>query len=299
MDARTVATQIGALCVACSPVARPTPVADDVSAVQAVAPWPPATGSGPCSPGMVRIGGGSFTLGMRGDEVDIAPLCIDRTEVTTLAYRGCVDAGHCKPSMRTIFWPSIGEAQQRKWSAECNGRFDDRDQHPANCVDWTEATAFCEARGARLPTEAEWEWVARGGEAAHPYPWGTEPPNAELANLCGAECQDALARRGLKWARIFDADDGFAFTAPVGRYPQGNTPSDVADIGGNVFEWMSTDADAHPPAPSRYQRPGQKIARGGAFRSTDATSTRVELRVAVPPTIRNTYGGFRCASPAK
>ncbi|MEM6990783.1 MAG: SUMF1/EgtB/PvdO family nonheme iron enzyme [Myxococcota bacterium] len=257
--------------------------------------WPPPE-HGPCSGGMVPIDGGTFTLGMRGDEVEVASFCIDRTEVTVEAYRACTAAGACAPSMVSIFWPSIGDREQTKWSAECNGHFDDRGAHPANCVGWDEADAFCRARGVRLPTEAEWEWVARGGDAGNPYPWGNETPDATRLNACGSECQSTLAELGLKWQRLYDGDDGFPFTAPVGSFPAGEGSSGVTDLGGNVFEWTATAADDHPKAPSRYERAGQRIARGGGFRASSADYARVELRVAVPPTIRNTYGGFRCAS---
>ena len=160
----------------------------------------------PCPDGMKRILGGTARMGIdavAGDEADdegeanpaegprhevhLAPYCIDRTEVTIDAYRTCVQEGHCTAT------PTDGA---------CNARPGVAPNHPAKCVNWNQARAFCGWRHARLPTEAEWEFAARGTDERS-YPWGNADPAATL--LC--------------WSR--DEADG---TCTVGSHPAGASP---------------------------------------------------------------------------
>ena len=98
---------------------------------------------------MVRIPGGSFSMGLDGGRVDerpaqtvrVASFELDRTEVTVAAYRACVAVGRC-PELAT--------------GAGCNLTLPDREEHPANCVSGVEAEAYCSFMGKRLPTAAEW-----------------------------------------------------------------------------------------------------------------------------------------------
>ena len=85
---------------------------------------------------------------------------LQQLEVTQAQYRRCVEAGACPEA-------ASGEA--------CNWGRDDRDDHPANCISWFDASRYCSWAGMRLPTEAEWEKGARG-TFGFSYPWGNTPP---------------------------------------------------------------------------------------------------------------------------
>src|SRR5690606_4280510 len=91
-------------------------------------------------------------------------------------------------------WPR-GVAPETEWllsqkqhSEQCNASTANRWNHPINCVSWQQASAYCEAQGARLPTEAEWEFAARGPDS-RTYPWGNQTPTVERLNGCGTECE--------------------------------------------------------------------------------------------------------------
>src|SRR5262245_29483056 len=118
-------------------------------------------------PKTVEVPAGELEMGAADGEPDeqpvhrvqVAAFDIDATEVTTEAYAACVRAGKCEA-------PST-------FHANCNGTGPDVARHPVNCVTWKMADAFCRWRGARLPTEEEWEYAARGPRS-QTYPWGNE-----------------------------------------------------------------------------------------------------------------------------
>jgi len=212
---------------------------------------------------------------------------LDATEVTVAAYRKCVAAGWCE-AQATPFWDSKvhgGEA----W---CNYDKADRTDHPMNCVDWTNARAFCGFVGKRLPTEAEWEYAARAGRQWK-YVWGdSDMPPARAGNFA-----DETSKRTFKdWKIVAGYDDGYVGTAPVGRFtPNGHGLHDMA---GNVWEWVEDGYDA-----AAYTKLGaidpiasgdMKSLRGGSWYNL-ATYLRVAYRNRIEPTLRHNDVVFRCA----
>ena len=148
--------------------------------------------------------------------------------------------------------------------------------HPAVYVSALDAERFCdwlsriEGRKYRLPTEAEWEYAARGQDPRR-YPWGEE-----LDEVCYANFADL--RTTFAW-RDNHIDDGFAETAPVGRYPRGASPFGIEDLAGNVFEWCADGFDSYKgkdvtnprgprTGPRRNYRGGSWKSRPGSLRTT-------------------------------
>jgi formylglycine-generating enzyme required for sulfatase activity/uncharacterized caspase-like protein len=268
----------------------------------------PASGS--CPRGMVLVPAGRFVMGSPEGEgaadehpqhrVTLSAYCMDRTEVTLGKYNACVQAGRCAPPPATVDWPGITEEQRTASSRFCNGPRPGRDRHPVNCVDWSMARAYCEWAGGRLPTEAEWEYAARGSEGRR-YPWGAEAPGPRLLNACGAECVALGKRLGASWNSMYDGDDGAEDTAPVGSYPAGASPFGLLDMAGNVWEWVADcygkyeageTTDPTGPSPAGC---GARVARGGGWDSHDASGVRRALRNRNTPTNRNNNLGSRCA----
>lgn len=199
---------------------------------------------------MASIPGGAFKLGATGEVAIVSPFCLDTTPVTALAYADCVRAGGC--SVDDVGGPS-----------SCNYSIVGRASHPINCVDWSQALAYCESRGKRLPTEKEWEFAARGGSYGYSYPWGNDEPAFQL-------CWSGIENR--------------VTTCEVGSFPGGNNPWNVQDLSGNVWEWTSTP----------YGDSG-RIVRGGSFGRRDAISVQAANRTWLEAASRFGYLGFRCA----
>ena len=152
-------------------------------------------------------------------------------------------------------------------------------RQPIVKVNWDESAAFCAWLNGRLPTEAEWEYAARGGLDGARYPWGNEPPGESAGSANGARCRgDASATIG------------------VGAYaPNG---FGLYDMAGNVFEWV---ADWYAPysggvaTDSRGPSSGERrVVRGGSWFYIPGF-LRVSDRGGFPPDIRNGDFGFRCA----
>jgi len=228
---------------------------------------------------LLPIPGGQFHFGCEpgdgdcsdderpGRTVSVGAMWIAKTETTVEAYARCVANGAC-----TL--PNTGGA--------CNWGVAERKHHPVNCVDWTQATAFCRHIGGSLPTAEEWEYAAKGG-GSRIYPWGNEGVTDRRANFADAQFKT-------KYPRAFDVpgqDDGWVESAPVGMFPAGATKHGLLDMVGNVIEWTS----------SEYE-PGQKEARGGGW-ATDTVSRRLRpsYRTGRAPTFWHATFGFRCRLP--
>jgi formylglycine-generating enzyme required for sulfatase activity len=237
---------------------------------------PPATARG-CAANQVAIPGGTFRMGSADGDSDekpvhrvtLSPYCMDKTEVTVAAYRACLQQGGCLPP-KTGFACTWGKAG--------------KDDHPINCVRWNQAKTYCEWIGGRLPSEAEWEFAARGNDGRM-YPWGNEEPGARL-------CWDGEGNDLGKGNR--------KSTCPVGRYPAGASPFGVLDMVGNVSEWTadsygrySADAQRNPARSGPYASP--RVIRGGSWNSSVPSWVHAASRNTGVLGSRSSILGFRCA----
>jgi formylglycine-generating enzyme required for sulfatase activity len=203
---------------------------------------------------------------------------IDRTEVTNGQYHRCVEAGACSPLAKT-------------------GSYDD---YPVVYVDWFQAVDYCAWAGGRLPTEAEWEYAARGPESRS-FPWGNQfydglgSSDARL-NYCDLSCPMGYADETV--------DDGYADTAPVGSYPSGAGWCGALDMAGNVREWVSDwlgpFTNAHQQNPEGPPSGTFRGLKGGGW--PDAPDdVRSMNRGGHKPEVIHEKVGFRCAmnSPSR
>jgi formylglycine-generating enzyme required for sulfatase activity len=289
-------------------VASPSP--------SAPTPEPAAAPKGPrCPESMVYVGGGKFFMGTDATDpvlesanpahqVSVGPYCIDKTEVTVRAYRECSRIGECKRAFRDTWWPR-GDRNEASWetdrslhSALCNERYDTRDDHPINCVTWTQADRYCAWRDAALPSEAQWEYAARGTDG-RTYPWGDDEPGSERLNGCGIECRTWRDDAGLEGTPVlYEEDDGFVATAPVGSFPAGTAAAGLVDMAGNVFEWT---ADRFEPYVTPRDGDGsggkpRRVIRGGAFNSFMPQFADPAFRFGQEPDAYTHGIGFRCAA---
>lgn len=233
----------------------------------------PNAGGG-CRDGMVALPGGTFDMGdpdgLPGERTvhreTVAPFCMDATEVTVAGYAACVAKKRC-----------FARTEDSQGSdAYCGWKKAGADDRPINCATWADADDYCRWAGKRLPTEAEWEYAARGVEG-RAYPWGSAAPSLDVC-----------------WNRVrnnkgFPSDYADS-TCPVGRDGGDRTPQGISDLGGNVSEWTATLSRDPGVAP------GARIIRGGAWSSTDARFLRAAHRHAEPSTVRHDSLGFRCAA---
>jgi formylglycine-generating enzyme required for sulfatase activity len=261
---------------------------------------------------MVRVAGGSFPMGAAAGEgaaderpqhqVTLSAYCIDRTEVTVAAYRGCVDTGRCSAAgLESVSVAGQTDAERPFWAQFCTWPASNRAQHPLNCVDWTQADTYCRAQGARLPTEAEWEFAARGTDGRS-YPWGNQAPGPTLLNACGAECAAMSARLGRNLPTMYAGDDGWGATAPAGHYTDGASPSGVLDMAGNVWEWTGDWYGSYGAEEARNPTGAvngtERVLRGGSWSANTPAAVRATVRRRGVPTTRSSSLGFRCVREA-
>jgi formylglycine-generating enzyme required for sulfatase activity len=167
------------------------------------------------------------------------------------------------------------------------------DNHPVVYVSATDAERFCqwlsqrEGRRYRLPTEAEWEYSARGTDG-RVFPWGGHLDAGHYANF--ADCRTSFAWRDPQ------IDDGYAQGAPVGSYPRGASPFGIEDLSGNVFEWCLDDLEAYRGRervnPKGGFRGTKRVYRGGSWKSR-AHSVRGCARHFNAPNYSSNDVGFR------
>ncbi|MGH7307288.1 MAG: formylglycine-generating enzyme family protein [Candidatus Rokuibacteriota bacterium] len=259
-----------------------------------------STGGAPC-----RHGPGAARGSLHGRErrraregpvhrVTVSAFAIDRFEVTSAEFSEFVrKTGHLTdPERAGVGWHWDGtwrEVRGADWRHPRGpgSTIEGPDRHPVVQVSWNDAAAFCRWRGARLPTEAEWERAARGA-GGRPYPWGDESPRGRASYGSDVCCRA-------------DDSDGHLYTAPVGAFPRGRSPFGIDDLAGNVWEWVEDWFDAgfykRSPAidPVNVVATPRKVIRGGGW-GNDAAGLRSTLRHANPPDIGLSMVGFRCAA---
>lgn len=272
-----------------------------------------AADSGACPTGMVPIPGGTFFQGNDDGDKDekpahkvlLSPYCIDRFEVTVAQYMQCSDGGGCKRATAKNEWEGITQKERDDYDPLCNvGEPVARAQYPINCVNWESAATYCEANGKVLPSEAQWEFAARGPDGRK-YPWGDEEPTGGHLNACGPECLAWIQAHDIPYPTkaMYSLDDHFPNTAPVGSFPAGASRFGVEDVVGNVWEWTddwfspykmgkigAPEKDPHNPESTKH-----KVIRGGAWNSSDPSWLRPSYRYRAPPSMKTHGIGFRCA----
>lgn len=240
--------------------------------------------------GMIRLAGGNFIMGSDDGPADerpahsvtLKPFAIDRLPVTNAQFAEFLTRVGSTANARgqNLFDWDDRDARLHKvgdsWRADVGF-----EQHPVIEASWYGARDYCLAQSKRLPTEAEWEFAARGA-SGRAYPWGDTPPTPRHARFA----------------------IGYGQTIPVGSLPDGATPEGVLDLAGNVHQWTASIAAPYPYRADDGREDGDRFAdrvtRGGAA-DTRAETLRAAWRGATVS--RGSRGGhhnigFRCASDA-
>jgi sulfatase modifying factor 1 len=280
--------------------------------------------------GLVWLDGGEFLMGSEDPDgfpadgegpvrrVTLRPFRIDPVAVSTARFAAFVDATSYVTEAERYGWsfvfagllpddfPATRGSAQAPWWRQVFGAdwrhpegpqssIEDRGDHPVVHVAYTDALAYCAWAGARLPTEAEWEYAARGGLEQARFPWGDElTPDGE--HRCNV------------WQGSFPAvnslDDGFLGTAPVNSYePNG---FGLYNVAGNVWEWCADwfHPSLHRRGPQRDPvgpaSGSSKVVRGGSYlcHASYCNRYRVAARTSNNPDSSTGNMGFRIARDA-
>lgn len=215
----------------------------------------------------VRVCGGEFTMGSADSERE--------------AYDNEKPAHRVKLDEFWIGKYEVSNAEYRKHDPDHKSRHD-RDDQPVNLVNWNEAKAFCEAQGGRLPTEAEWEYAARGRDGRK-YPWGDDAPDRTLAVVA-----------------IKDGKVNPQEPEAVTSHPEGKGPFGALHQAGNVWEWVADCYSPYPKSDSVLVNPRvetadcqERVLRGNSFVRV-SWRLRSAYRDGFQRGLRDADFGFRC-----
>lgn len=257
--------------------------------------------------GFVQLDGGSFDMGNGRDDgysadgegpvhdVSLAPFAIAMYTVTNKEFGGFVKATGYQTDAQKYGWsfvfagllpdifpPTRGVAQTPWWRQVFGAQWNHpegpqstlkgRARHPVVHVSWNDAVAYCQWADVRLPTEAEWEYAARGGLEQKHYPWGDErePAGAHKMNVWQGDFPDTNSKA-----------DGFYGTAPVGSYDP--NAYGLYDMTGNVWEWCADwfsptfykeSPKSNPVGPKSGMN---RVMRGGSFLCHDSYCFRYRV----------------------
>ncbi len=309
----------------CTPGREPTAEPDRTA---------PAPTQSIATEGMIRLEGGRFLMGYEGPEawetdgegpvreVSLDPFWLDATAVTNAQFAEFVEATSYVTESERFGWAfvfrgQLPESKQRKlkhdktvqglqWWYAINGacwrkpegpgsNIKKRMDHPVVSVSWHDAAAFAAWANKRLPTEAEWEFAARGPTTGQMFPWGEElePGGKHRCNV---------------WQGNFplqnSAADGYAWTAPVRAFRRSEWG--FYNLIGNVWEWCADWFSPHwhrPATPETRINPrgpatgDRKVMKGGSFLCHASYCNRYRLgaRTSNTPDSGTTNLGFRCA----
>ncbi|HET8647873.1 MAG TPA: formylglycine-generating enzyme family protein [Vicinamibacteria bacterium] len=264
-------------------------------------------GAAPARPDMARLPGGTFVMGTDkgfpyegpAHTVTVKPFALDTHEVTVAQFGRFVRATGYKTEAEKFGWSGVFDVKAGQWTRadgaswrrpEGPGRAAPPDE-PVTQVSWADAAAYCKWAGKRLPTEAEWEFAARGGQDQL-YAWGhhLRPGGKPAANW---------------WQGVFPTrntgEDGYLRRAPVGRFAP--NAYGLYDLAGNVWEWtqdwFSEKGYAREPAvdPRGPASGSERVIRGGSWMCSEnyCTGYRVAARSHSAPDSGLNNLGFRCA----
>jgi formylglycine-generating enzyme required for sulfatase activity len=276
---------------------------------------------------MIKLDGGPFLMGTEdadgfpadGEgpvrEIELEPFWIEPFAVTNRRFAEFIEATEYETEAQRYGWsfvfggllpddfPPTHGAAQAPWWRQVHGAtwrmpegpkttIEDRLDHPVVHVSWRDAVAFCDWAGLRLPTEAEWEYAARGGLEQKRFPWGDErePDGEHRMNV---------------WQGTFPSentlDDGFFGTAPADSFVANGFG--LHNTSGNVWEWCADWFDSGYPGVSPSSNPSgpevgeAKVIRGGSYLCHDSYCNRYRVAARTSNTPDSTTGnmGFRCA----
>ena len=256
---------------------------------------------------MVYLPGGTFRMGAISERVDEAPIhyvtvnpfWIARHETTVREFKRFVDSTGYKTDIERSGASKVFDLKLREWRdiKGANWRHPDGPQskaapdEPVVQVSWTDASAYAQWAGLRLPTEAEWEFAARGGLDGATYAWGNDlrPDGRPAANWWQGHFPD-----------MNTLEDGYLGRAPVGKFPPNNYG--LQDMTCNVWEWCADwyggDYYAHSPRsnPAGPQSGPGRAVRGGSYLCSEnfCTGFRVASRRSHLPDSGDCNLGFRC-----
>jgi formylglycine-generating enzyme len=281
---------------------------------------------------MVPLEGGAFLMGAEGPEciradhegpvreAEVSAFSIDPCAVSNRRFAAFADATGYITDAERYGWsfvfggllpdefPDTRGAIQAPWWRQVYGAFwrrpqgpqssiDDLLDHPVVHVSWRDAEAFCQWSGVRLPTEAEWEYAARGGLVQKLFPWGDElePGGEHRMNV---------------WQGTFPSSntlgDGFLGTCPVDAFPANGYG--LHNSSGNVWEWCDdlfyADGDANVAQPANPSGPSVdevRATRGGSYLCHFSYCNRYRVAARSSNTANSSTGntGFRCARDAE
>ena len=290
-------------------------------------PGSPGRASAERRPAVIPLTGGEFLMGCAdppypadGESpvriTEVSPFGLAATTVTNEQFAAFVDAtGHRTDAERfgwsfvfvgllprntaptqavagTPWWRRVeGASWQRPEGFGSN--VDARADHPVVHVSWHDAQAYCSWAGGRLPTEAEWEYAARGGLVQQPYPWGSEltPDGRHLMNVWQGTFPDRNSR-----------DDGYVGTSPVRAFPP--NAYGLHDMTGNVWEWCADWFSPHYPRSAPRRDPAGprygmgRAMRGGSYLCHESYCIRYRASARTSNTPESSSGnvGFRIAA---
>ncbi len=274
---------------------------------------------------MVALDGGAFRMGSVGvgsyagdgegpiHEVEVSPFAIDAYAVTNDGFATFIDASGYITEAERYGWsfvfggflpddfPPTRAAAAAPWWRQVHGAdwrrpdgpqsdLGGRGDHPVIHVSWNDAQAYCAWSGTRLPTEAEWEFAARGGSPDAIFPWGDdlEPDGVHMMNVFQGSFPNHNTMA-----------DGFAGTAPVDSYPPNGFG--LFNLTGNVWEWCADWFDPGYYSRSQRENPSgaasgtHRVMRGGSYLCHESYCNRyrVAARSASTPDSSTGNLGFR------
>jgi formylglycine-generating enzyme required for sulfatase activity len=262
---------------------------------------------------MVYVPAGKFIMGSDEEDSDedeqpvhtvyLDAFYIDRTEVTNEQFEQFVQDNPDYKTEPGKIWDAdlddfieSGDVDWRR-PQDPDDDLSHKADHPVVQVSWEDAEAYCRWRGARLPTEAEWEKAAgwdHEQEWKLRWPWGNDPPTGKKLNYCDAQCEAYWKDTAI--------DDRRKTTAPVGSYPEGASPYGVLDMSGNVWEWVADyyDGDYYKVSPAENPlgpdaNTGKRVLRGTSWFQGYGKEGRAASRFSAVPDTRHFDIGFRCS----